>query len=196
MLFFLWVFLLFLILITTFVIILWSVFLFIKLVITKSVEKKNKIRKRTHKSMIIMDIFITILTIVMVYWNQSRSFYCLSEERCVTVWKRIGGYCYIIPGKYYGIFEPKDNYVKTDNLVESLTIIFTNDNRLVIYILPIYYSKFVSDYSDKGLKMIEDYQSNKTINDSIYTYFNGEYNVYKDNVNFICLYIKENRVLK
>lgn len=31
------------------------------------------------------------------------------------MWKRWGGTCYLIPGKYYGIARPKDGYIKTSN---------------------------------------------------------------------------------
>jgi len=110
----------------------------------------------------IMEI-IFFLIIGTIWSNQSRSFYCLSENRCVTVWKRTDGYCYIIPGKYYGIFEPKDNYVKTDNLEWLAVVIWTKDGRLCV---DVDNAKFVSQYSNEGLSMIEDYQSNKAKNDS------------------------------
>jgi len=169
----------------------WSVLLLIRIVLYKSEDKKNKIRKRLHKVMIIMDITMFFVTLDLIRGDIARSFYCISEDKCITLWKR-NGYCYIIPGKYYGIFSPKDNYVKTDNLVESSDIIWTDDDRLVIAINPRYESKFVSQFSDKGLPMIENYYANKAINDSVYLYFSGRYNTYKKEVNFICLYIKGN----
>jgi|GEM_PF-538011 len=126
MLFFLWVFIVFLVFVATFVTMLWSAFLFIRLVMTKSADKKNKVRKKAYKTMIVMDVFVTIITTLLFYWwIIARSFYCLSEDKCITVWY-YGGYCYIIPGKYYGIFEPKDNYVKADN-GQYLTLYFSSE---------------------------------------------------------------------
>jgi len=168
----------------------WSAFLLIKMMICKSEEKKHKTRKKAHNVMIVLDIGITIMTTLLVYWwIIARSFYCVSENKCVTVLKR-NGYCYIIPGKYYGIFSPKDNYVKTDNLVELSAVIWTDDDRLVVDINPKYEREFVSQCS-QGKPIIEDYHINKAINDSIYIFFNGEYNAYKKDVDFIYLYIKE-----
>jgi hypothetical protein len=40
------------------------------------------------------------------------------------VWKRLGNKCYIIPGKYYWILRPSDNYLKTSN-TQYLTLYFS-----------------------------------------------------------------------
>lgn len=46
------------------------------------------------------------------------------NNNCVTVWKRIGGTCYVVNGKYYGIFKPKNrSLIQTANW-EGLSLYF------------------------------------------------------------------------
>jgi hypothetical protein len=46
----------------------------------------------------------------------------------LTIWQRFGNNCYIIPGKYYGILQPKGNYIKTVNYRNYVGVIWdTND---------------------------------------------------------------------
>jgi hypothetical protein len=131
---------------------------------------------------------ILFLFLILAFWaEQSRSFYCLSEGKCVTVWKRSGNKCYIILNKYYGIFKPNDNYIKTTNTA-FVHIIWTDDNRLLIDIEDT--AEIIQPSSDKAL-VIEHYSNDKILNDSLYTYFDGKYNRYNKRVNYISLHIKE-----
>lgn len=77
---------------------------------------------------IIKVLVVMFLAIGMLYlWlDQSRSFYCLSDGKCVTVWKRVGGICYIITEKYYGLFEPKE-YIETENL-NAITLLIDSQS--------------------------------------------------------------------
>lgn len=61
--------------------------------------------------------------LLLLWFDQTRSFYCVGNNRCITVWKRVGGTCYIIPGKYYGILRPSQDYIKTTN-DNAITILF------------------------------------------------------------------------
>jgi hypothetical protein len=64
----------------------------------------------------ILKVFITLVGIIglLFVWNeQSRSFFKATNGEYVTMWKRWGGTCYLIPGKYYGITKPTDNYIET-----------------------------------------------------------------------------------
>lgn len=132
---------------------------------------------------------IVILIVVLSVWDeQSRSFYCLSEGKCITVWKRTGNKCYIVLNRYYGLFKPNYNYIKTTNTA-FVDVIWTDDNRLIIDTEE--NAEIVQPPSDKNL-IIERYRDKKAINDSLYTYFDGKYNKYNQGVNFIRLYIKEN----
>ncbi len=45
----------------------------------------------------------TIIGILFIWYDQSRSFFKATNGEYITMWKRYGGTCYLIPGKYYGI---------------------------------------------------------------------------------------------
>ena len=69
------------------------------------------------------------LLLCLLYYNlyQKRLiFYNNSHKVCFTVWKRWGGQCYIIPGAYYSLFTPTENYIKTWN-GNGVTIIWGKD---------------------------------------------------------------------
>jgi len=137
-----------------------------------------------------ISLFLLLIAVVLIVLDQKRSFYCLSNNRCVTVWKRLGNKCYVIPGKYYGIFEPTDDYVKTTN-TNSITIIWLDDNSWLIDA-----NKNVEIFNDStNSALIQLYNNKTSYNDSLYTYFDGKYQKYKRNVNFISIDIKENYVL-
>lgn len=70
--------------------------------------------------------FILLILLFLVWMHLSRSFYCLEKGKCVTVWKRLGNECYIIPGKYYGLIKPSGNYIKTNN-TQLFTLYFSKD---------------------------------------------------------------------
>lgn len=136
----------------------------------------------------IIGVFLILIVVFSFYAEQTRSFYCLSEGKCVTVWKRSGDKCYIVLDKYSGIFKPTDNYIKTSNTA-FVDVIWTEDNRLLIdYDDNV---EIVQPHSDKKF-VIERYSKDKVINDSLYTYFDGKYNRYNEKVNYIRLHVKEN----
>lgn len=74
----------------------------------------------------ILGILILIIGGLYLWVDQSRSFYCLADGKCVTVWKRAGGKCYIIAEKYYGLLVP-DEYIETKNL-NAITLLFDNQS--------------------------------------------------------------------
>lgn len=83
----------------------------------------TKILKKVMK---IVGIFLLIVIVFLVWFDQSRSFYCLTSGDCVTVWKRLGNKCYVIPGKYYGVFKPSSSFIETTNS-QYLTLYFTDE---------------------------------------------------------------------
>ncbi|WP_158332560.1 hypothetical protein [Bacteroides graminisolvens] len=44
----------------------------------------------------------------------------------------MGGYCYVIPGRYYSLKKPKKDYIRVSN-VGSLLICLKNDSSLVLF---------------------------------------------------------------
>ena len=77
--------------------------------------------------------FITIMVLAMfvLVWSQFRHFYIVNNIS-FTVWKRVGGYCYVIPGRYYSLKKPKKDYIRVSN-VGSLLICLKNDSSLVLF---------------------------------------------------------------
>lgn len=71
-----------------------------------------------------------------IFTDGIKNTYCLSDDKCVTVWKRGNGEAYIIFGKHKGQKIPTDNYVKLINAYSStywfVHIIFTEDNKLIV----------------------------------------------------------------
>src|SRR5690554_2019876 len=143
---------------------------------------------------LIMFICIFPLILSSCKSNGLRSFYCLSEGKCITVWKKGNNSAFIIRGKYDGAKTPSDNYVKLINITNAVdwyaSIIFTKDDKLLIDVVDD--NTKVNSNSSNGI--IELYNNKKTLNDSLYTYFDGKYRRYKKDVEYISLNIKENYV--
>ncbi|WP_419495441.1 hypothetical protein [Chryseobacterium bernardetii] len=113
--------------------------------------------KRILKAFI---IFATIIGMLFLWYDQSRSFFKATNGESITMWKRYGGTCYLISGKYYGVTKPKDGYIETSNR-SYLTLYYSN--KLPNFIL----LRKESNYDYKAYNSIdkkyffEDYTSNK-----------------------------------
>ena len=134
-------------------------------------------------------LILGALFLMIVCIGESRSFYCLGDNKCVTVWKTFGGICYVIPGRYYGLIEPRSrSYIKTTNKI-SLDIIWPSKTNNVI-----------ADFAD-GEKVIKntsegpiiiDYASRAGYHDSLFTHFDGKYHRYKKDLTYINISIPDN----
>jgi hypothetical protein len=131
--------------------------------------------------------FLIIVIVLLVAFGEARNFYCIGDNKCVTVWKTYNNTCYVVPGKYYGLTKPSGNYILTTN-ISNLDIIWSEDGRKIIVIMD-KDSKIVGA-SSKELT-IEDYDLNKLVNDSLYTSFDGAYRRYNKDAKFISLIIEE-----
>jgi hypothetical protein len=59
--------------------------------------------------------FLLIIASPLIWYDQSRKFFCLNGN-CITLWKRLGGTCYIINEKYYLPFKPiNKSFLQTVN---------------------------------------------------------------------------------
>lgn len=136
--------------------------------------------------------FALFFTINSCKSDGARSFYCLSEDRCVTIWKTGNGDVLIVYGIYNDSKKPVDDYVKLVDITNEVdwyaSVIFTKDDKLLIDVVDD--STKVISQSSQGI--IELYNSKKTLNDSLYTYFDGKYERYKKEVDYISVNIKEN----
>ena len=101
-------------------------------------------------------ILLTLIAILFIYYGEERNFYCLSEGKCVTVWKTYGNTCYIIPYKYYGLYKPSGNYMITTN-TNDIDIIWENNSDKII-LTSDEESKIINS---KAKQIIIDYNSNK-----------------------------------
>jgi hypothetical protein len=72
-------------------------------------------------------LFILIFILLPLIWyGESRKFFCLGNGACVTVWKTYNDVCYIVPGRYWGIMKPSKNYIQSRNSY-NITIYFTSE---------------------------------------------------------------------
>jgi hypothetical protein len=90
-------------------------------------------QKRLKKILVKLIILVLCIGGVIFYLFQKRKYYCLTEDKCITVWKTSEG-AFIIPGKYTSWFKPKDNYIKADNLNENLGIYYNNQTPNTYYV--------------------------------------------------------------
>jgi hypothetical protein len=152
--------------------------------------------KFKYKLEIISIFFIIGLFFFLIfyfYMNEGiKSYYCLSNGNCITVWKKTSKEVYIIYGKYNSTKKPSDDYVKLIDITNEVdmyaSVIFTKDDKLLIDVIDD--STKVISQSSKGI--IELYNNKKTLNDSLYTYFDGKYRKYKKEVEFLNISYKEN----
>lgn len=121
-----------------------------------------------------------------------RSFYCLSDNKCITIWKLESGEVLIVKGIYNESKEPINDYIRLVDVTNEVdwyaSAIFTKNNKLLIDVVDDN-TKVISK-SSSGI--IELYNDNRVVNDSLYTYHDGRYRKYKKNIDFININIKEN----
>ena len=67
-------------------------------------------------------IILLCFLVLYVFLVEKRSFYCLKNGKCVTVWNG-----YVMPYKYYGLFYPRDNYIKID-VIDTGIVIYWSDS--------------------------------------------------------------------
>ncbi len=131
--------------------------------------------------------FSSVLFLLVLLVDQKRKVHCISDNKCVTVWKRIGGTCYVMPYKYYGLFRPRDCYIITTNS-SDIGFIWKNKKEIIVHVDE---EATIVDNSTKKIKIL-DYEANYEIYDSIFTYKDGYYRRYKKNVQRIGISILEN----
>jgi len=77
------------------------------------------------KTLKIFVLIIIVIGSILIWYDQKRSFFKATNGEYMTMWKRVGGICYLIPGKYYGITKPKDGYVEMPTLAH-LTVYYSD----------------------------------------------------------------------
>lgn len=155
----------------------------------KSLANWSKTLRKIFKITGIITLVIVISIIInTLTTNGLKSFYCFSNKQCITIWKRDGGEVYVILGKYDSRKVPSDNYIKMTNVMFSyISVLRKQDNKLLFSI-----SDNATVITQSTNSQIELYNDNKILNDSLYTYYDGQYQRYKKEVNFISINIEEN----
>ena len=137
---------------------------------------------------------IVCFLICFIYIDQNRDFYCLNNNNCITVWKRIGGKCYILPYRYYSVFKPNDNFIKVPTNDYPTGLIFENDVDYTKIVVDRFKDDFEIVNNARDKYIIINYKDFEQKFDSIYTYREGHYRKYKDDVVFLSVNSKENYV--
>lgn len=76
-------------------------------------------------------IILSSIILLFFVWTEYRHFYEI-DNVTFTVWKRLGGKCYITPYKYWGLTAPKKDYIIAPNL-GSIAIFIDKDSTLIIF---------------------------------------------------------------
>ena len=117
----------------------------------------------------------------------NRSIYCVSSKKCVTVLKKTNGEVQIVYGNYKNNKEPSNNFITVKN-VQYATIILSPDQKLILDLEN--KAEILNNSFDKDSILM--YKNSKVFNDSLFTYLDGKYRRYKEEVKYVSFDIKEN----
>jgi len=137
-------------------------------------------------------IVAIIIAVLLLYFDQSRKYFCISEDKCVTVWKRIGGTCYIVPDKYTGWFKPKDDFIRTSNL-SNLDIVWIDQfpNSIIIK-QQSYYQYIIVNKNKNNLHIYRYENDSDTFHSLIYNIGAKNYSDIKAGVFRLSIDVREN----
>ena len=129
---------------------------------------------------------------IAVWYGESRKFVPFPNGNYVTVWKTYNNKCYVIIGKYYGLFTPPLDraYIKTTNVSPGVDLIWKIGSNTILAQVD---SGSVFHSNTLAKVQIVDYNLNRIHNDSVYTYFDSKLKVkrYKKNINMVSVSINE-----
>jgi hypothetical protein len=140
----------------------------------------------------ILLFFFILIFCIAVWYGESRKFVAFPNGKDVTVWKTYNNKCYIIAGKYYGLFKPSldQAYIETTNTSSGVDLIWKESSDMILAQVD---SGSMLHSNPLAKVQITDYNLNKIHNDSIYTYFDTKLKVkrYKKNINIVSVSINE-----
>ena len=73
----------------------------------------------------IMIVLAVVVAALLVWYGESRKFFCVENGKCITLWKTFNNVCYIIPGKYYGLTRPSTNFLESTN-TNNIMVFFSS----------------------------------------------------------------------
>ena len=74
------------------------------------------------KKIIILFFVIISLFIIYLEYETRIIFFNKNKTKCITIWKTLGGKCYITPFVYKSIFRPQNECIITDNNNKFLVV--------------------------------------------------------------------------
>ena len=79
-------------------------------------KSKSSKRKPVAYKLVLILVFL-VFALASYYYIDYERFYISNnnQSKYITLWKRLGGDCYIIPGMYKSIYKPENNYLTTKN---------------------------------------------------------------------------------
>lgn len=124
--------------------------------------------------------------------NQSKFYYCVNDNRCITLWKKDGGDVYIVPDLYFERSIPIKGYIKTVS-TQAITFYFSDSlpNQVIV-------RNQSRHNKNSGYEIIgpfnnkEFVQYNESYKSILYGDKNVKFNDVKNEVDYIDLVIKEN----
>jgi hypothetical protein len=139
-------------------------------------------------------LYFSIFIISIVGWHgESRRFFCVDNDKCITVWKTYNNVCYIIPGKYYGLLKPSGNVMESSNN-NNLTIYFTSQLPNAFVYKSEQELKISNNKKDEFI--FYDYNSDFKKFDTILYIFNAKKNNdLKQNAQLLDIFIRDNFAL-
>lgn len=119
-------------------------------------KKGNKLFNRKR---VVVAVIIIIATTAYYQIDYKRHFISnKNNTEYITIWQRIGNNCYIIPGKYYWVFAPNNNYIKTANYRNYIGLVWDTKDKWT-YKISIY-NKFEKKNFEENVNV---YSSNDSL---------------------------------
>lgn len=90
-------------------------------------------------------IIAFLLILILYYFVDYKRYFIYSDDKSevFTIWKRVGWDFYIIPGKYYWPFAPKDNYIYASD--QLMNVIFNTQDYYNYKIGVFYKEKIINE---------------------------------------------------
>ena len=132
------------------------------------------------------------IIIIVLYW-EDRNFYDLQDGKSVTVWKTFNNVSYVIPGRFYGVLPPANNFIESTN-TNDLTVYFTSNLPKGFIFKSEHPVKVNND--NKNEFVFYDYNQNiKRFDDLLYIPQAKKNNDLKDSAELIDIFIEDNFAL-
>lgn len=151
----------------------------------------NNSKKNTKNKQLIvivaLGIFVFILTNILIS-NDMKSYYYLTEDKCITIWKSGGEDVYVVFEKYKSNKLPVKNYLKT-SLTNALTIIIDDSSEYDYVFFNNYGREVLIEKSDYKIKYY-DYNQRDSFIENYYID-----NQIKSNLKYLKIDIKEDLVI-